>query len=497
MFAKIHHTWSTQWRHPEDRKTKPSDGNPETKQENFCFSDHFRAQMAFRLFFFMAVFDHFHSPCYLSGAGFSLFAHHLFLSINLKEEKLLPLSLKIKNVSFVTWPFSKNLPFRHELMNQWRQQQTRCEWKNRDTQQWKQLGDVCGFASCLSDLLLTTILATRRRTDGGALLQREAKHSCWFSVSYRLEMANGHTGRLTMFSSNETLLQHLVIDDVVVKWCVCFNSTFRPRWHVVSKEPNVATAVGPTRLCNSRPPFSIYLLSFSPFSFHLLLLTSFLVSSLSLCIYISSSSSSSFFFPTHTTWCLTTMEWRGGEKKKGGGRRRCQMAHTAMRSAPLRRKRTTRRRDEAFPMRSDFSRLARFFHRGGLIITKSSERHGPSGKTAVNYQVKLKREFDRNIQETGANHSRCRHLDIEFVNVVILGPANRRRSSIISFYPLRRWWHSALVFGHKVDEIVPKRPAQDEQQHFASRKGKKRRNDKFTSPWQPAHAPFFFATPQL
>ena len=53
--------------------------------------------MAFRLFFFfMAVFDHFHSPCYLSGAGFSLFAHHLFLSINLKEEKLLPLSLKIK-----------------------------------------------------------------------------------------------------------------------------------------------------------------------------------------------------------------------------------------------------------------------------------------------------------------------------------------------------------------------------------------------------------------
>ena len=208
-------------------------------------------------------------------------------------------------------------------MNQWRQQQTRCEWKNRDTQQWKQLGDVCGFASCLSDLLLTTILATRRRTDGGALLQREAKHSCWFSVSYRLEMANGHTGRLTMFSSNETLLQHLVIDDVVVKWCVCFNSTFRPRWHVVSKEPNVATAVGPTRLCNSRPPFSIYLLSFSPFSFHLLLLTSFLVSSLSLCIYISSSSSSFFFFPTHTTWCLTTMEWRGGGERKrkavGGG----------------------------------------------------------------------------------------------------------------------------------------------------------------------------------
>ena len=91
------------------------------------------------------------------------------------------------------------------------------------------------------------------------------------------------------------------------------------------------------------------------------------------------------------------MERGGREKKKGGGRRRCQMAHTAMRSAPQRRKRTTRRRDEAFPMRSDFSRLARFFHRGGLIITKSSERHGPSGKTAVNYQVKLKREFDRNM----------------------------------------------------------------------------------------------------
>ena len=165
----------------------------------------------------------------------------------------------------------------------------------------------------------------------------------------------------------------------------------------MSKEPNVATAVGPTRLCNSRPPFSIYLLSFSPFSFHLLLLTSFLVSSLSVYIYI-------FFFffffllpYTHNLVPDDDGMERGGEKKKGGGRRRCQMAHTAMRSAPLRRKRTTRRRDEAFPMRSDFSRLARFFHRGGLIITKSSERHGPSGKTAVNYQVKLKREFDRNM----------------------------------------------------------------------------------------------------
>ena len=49
-----------------------------------------------------------------------------------------------------------------------------------------------------------------------------------------------------------------------------------------------------------------------------------------------------------------------------------------------------------------------------------------------------KRIRPEHVQETGANHSRCRHLDIEFVNVVILGPANRRRSSIISFYPLRR-----------------------------------------------------------
>ena len=78
---------------------------------------------------------------------------------------------------------------------------------------------------------------------------------------------------LGMNDTREALL--VVTDQVVVIIQGEQKHSGLSKIHVVSKKPSVATAVcgfaitQGTRLCNSRPPFSIYLLSFSPFSFHL------------------------------------------------------------------------------------------------------------------------------------------------------------------------------------------------------------------------------------